>query len=169
MELLNQNQIDKIIAGIKRAGAKLDKDIQSVAVSAIGHAVLHKNTKPANDLFNAMPNGSRKQSLIAYFEMNSHLVFVSADKKFEYYTNPNVIGFDAEKLMALKWHDAKREVLKSEYDVEAGFARFMKVVEKAIADGLEVKNREKFEALKKFNASYESAIIDETLGLKRAA
>ena len=101
--------------------------------------------------------------------MNSHLVFVSADKKFEYYTHPNVIGFDAEKLMALKWHDAKREVLKSEYDVEAGFARFMKVVEKAIADGLEVKNREKFEALKKFNASYESAIIDETLGLKRAA
>jgi hypothetical protein len=165
MDLLTQSQIDTIVASITKAGAKLDKDIQKVAVSAIGHAVLHKNIVPANQLFKAMPNGSRKQSLITYFETNAHLVFVTADKEFGYYTNPEVIGFDGEALMAKPWHEAKREVLKSAYDVDQSFARFMKAVDKAIADGLEVKGVEKFKALKEFNAKYESSLIDATLGL----
>jgi len=165
MELLTQSQIDTIVASITKAGAKLDKDIQKVAVSAIGHAVLHKNIVPANQLFKAMPNGSRKQSLITYFESNAHLVFVTADKEFGYYTNPAVIGFDGDALMAKPWHEAKREVLKSSYDVDASFLRFMKAVDNAIADGLEVKGVEKFKALKEFNAKYESNLIDATLGL----
>jgi hypothetical protein len=165
MDLLTQTEIDKIVAGIAKAGSKLDKDIQKVAVSAIGHAVLHKNIVPANQLFKAMPNGSRKQSLITYFETNAPLVFVTADKEFGYYDNPAVIGFDGEALMAKPWHEAKREVLKSSYDVDASFARFMKAVDNAIADGLEVKGVEKFKALKEFNAKYESSLIDATLGL----
>jgi hypothetical protein len=165
MDLLTQNEIDKIVAGIAKAGVKLDKDIQKVAVSAIGHAILHSNTVPANQLFKAMPNGSRKQSLITYFETNTPLVFVTADKEFGYYENPAVTGFDGEALMATPWHEAKREVLKSSYDVDQSFARFMKAVDKAIADGLEVKGMEKFKALKEFNAKYESSLIDATLGL----
>lgn len=165
MELLSQSQIDKLVAGIAKAGAKLDKDIQSVAVSAIGHAILHSNTNPANQLFKAMPNGSRKQSLITFFETNAPLVFVTADKEFGYYENPAVQGFDGEKLMSMPWHEAKREVLKSSYDVDQSFTRFMKAVDKAIADGLEVKGLEKFKALKEFNAKYESSLIDATLGV----
>jgi hypothetical protein len=163
--LLTAEQISKLVATIAKSGAKLDKDIQKVAVSAIGHAVLHKNIVPANQLFKAMPNGSRKQSLIAYFEENAPLVFVTADKEFGYYDNPKVTGFDQEALMGLAWHDAKREVLKSSYDVDQAFARFMKAVEKAVADGLEVKGIEKFKAIKEFNAKYESSLIDATLGV----
>lgn len=163
MNLLTQQEIDKIVAGIAKSGAKLDKDIQRVAVSAIGHAILHKNTAPANQLFKAMPNGSRKASLIAYFEENAPLVFATADKEFGYYANPKVTEFDQEALMVLSWHDAKREVLRSSYDVDASFDRFMKAVNKAIADGLEVKGLEKFTALKEFNAKYESAKVDATL------
>jgi hypothetical protein len=163
MNLLTQEEINKIVAGIAKSGAKLDKDIQKVAVSAIGHAILHKNIVPANQLFKAMPNGSRKNSLIAYFEENAPLVFVTADKEFGYYDNPKVTGFDQEALMALAWHEAKREVLRSSYDVDASFTRFMNAVNKAIADGLEVKGLEKFKALQAFNAQYESAKVDATL------
>lgn len=159
--LLSQEEITKIVASIAKAGTKLDKDIQKVAVSAIGHAILHGNIEPANLLFKAMPNGSRKQSLVAYFEENAPLVYITADKEFGYYANPKVSEFDQESLMALAWHEAKREVLRSSYDVDASFDRFMKSVNKAIADGLEVKGIEKFKAIQAFNAQYESAKAGE--------
>lgn len=159
--LLSQAEIVKIVAGIAKAGTKLDKDIQKVAVSAIGHAILHGNIEPANLLFKAMPSGSRKQSLVAYFEENAPLVYITADKEFGYYANPKIGEFNQENLMALAWHDAKREVLRSSYDVDASFDRFMKSVNKAIADGLDVKGVEKFKALQEFNARYESAKVAE--------
>ena len=158
-QLKSVEVLAKSIISISRSGKKLDASIQDVAVNALGHNIVHGNIEVANKLFKAMPQGSRKASLIAFFETHGHLVYCQADKAFGYYANPKVESFDQVALMATPWHDAKKEVLLSGYDVDVSFARFLKAVENAIKEGVEVKGLAKFQALKEANAKYESELI----------
>lgn len=168
MALQSINEVSKIIQGIKKSGAKLDKAIQTASVQAIGYSIIHRDIRMANELYNALPNGSRRASLVAYLEKHGNFVYMTTEKQFQFFENPDVDGFDdviEKELLSTPWHEAKKEVVKSSYDVDASFARFLKQVQKAIEDGLEVKSIEKFNALKEFNAQYEAMVMDKTLGV----
>ena len=56
-------QIDKQIALITRAGAKLDAFIQGTAVDVLEHYSEHSDTKLVNRLYLGMPKGARKAAL----------------------------------------------------------------------------------------------------------
>ena len=56
-------QINKQIAIITRAGAKLDAFIQTTAVDVLTHYAEHCDTGLVNRLYNGMPKGSRKAAL----------------------------------------------------------------------------------------------------------
>ena len=168
MSLKSTTELTKLITSIKSSGARLDKAIQSASVQAIGYSIVHRDVRPANELYNALPNGSRRASLVAYLEKHGNFVYMSSEKSFQFFENENIGSFDdvmEKELLATPWHEAKKETIVSEYDVDKSFARFLKQVEKAIADGVEVKHAEKFKALKEFNAKYESMIMDKTLGV----
>ena len=51
-------QLSSKIKLIRTNGAKLDALIQEVAVGCIEHAAAHGDVRPANQLWDAMPNGS---------------------------------------------------------------------------------------------------------------
>ena len=56
-------QIDKQIALITKAGAKLDAFIQGTAVDVLQHYSEHSDTKLVNRLYLGMPKGARKAAL----------------------------------------------------------------------------------------------------------
>ena len=59
-------QLSSKIKLIKTNGAKLDALIQEAALGCIEHAAEHGDVRPANQLWEAMPNGSRRNALGMY-------------------------------------------------------------------------------------------------------
>ena len=59
-------QLNSKIKLIKTNGAKLDALIQEVALGCIEHAAAHGDVRPANQLWEVMPNGSRRNALGMY-------------------------------------------------------------------------------------------------------
>ena len=59
-------QLSSKIKLIKTNGAKLDALIQEAALGCIEHAAEHGDVRPANQLWDAMPNGSRRNALGMY-------------------------------------------------------------------------------------------------------
>ena len=58
--------LNKEIAAIKTAGAKLDARIQTAAVGVLEHFAEHKDNGLVNRLYHAMPAGSRKSALTSW-------------------------------------------------------------------------------------------------------
>ena len=58
--------LNKEIANIKTAGAKLDTRIQTAAVGVLEHFAEHKDTGLVNRLYHAMSAGSRKSALASW-------------------------------------------------------------------------------------------------------
>ena len=56
-------QLNTLIARIKTGGAKLDANIQEAALACLEQAEQHGNVIPANKLWQALPNGSRRNAL----------------------------------------------------------------------------------------------------------
>ena len=161
--LIDVASLNKSILRLKSTGKTLDALIQTIAVNSIGHSVLHGNSEVANSLLKAMPNGSRKASLVTYIEAHSHCVYSTADKTFHHFPNPLVTGFDHEVMQALKWFDAKKEAIVSSYDVDISFQRFLKVIDNAIAKGLKVEGLEKLKVLRAAGDKFEGDKIDGEL------
>lgn len=58
--------LNKEIAAIKVAGAKLDARIQAAAVGVLEHFAEHKDNGLVNRLYHAMPAGGRKSALTSW-------------------------------------------------------------------------------------------------------
>lgn len=58
--------LNKEIAAIKTAGAKLDARIQTAAVAVLEHFAQHHDNGLVNRLYHAMPAGSRKAALASW-------------------------------------------------------------------------------------------------------
>lgn len=58
--------LNKEIAAIKVAGAKLDSRIQTAAVAVLEHFAQHHDNGLVNRLYHAMPAGSRKAALTSW-------------------------------------------------------------------------------------------------------
>lgn len=80
--------IDKAIAGLKSAGAKMDAQIHIVASSVLNHCSLHNDVTVVNRLVNelveAMPKSSRINALKAWIEEFGNVRYDNEDKMFKF-------------------------------------------------------------------------------------
>lgn len=159
MALMSSNELKSKIAGIAKSAVELESDIQIAAVNAIGYSIEHGDITFGQKLFDALPKGIRRQSLITYLEKHGQFAYSAQDKKFLFYKVEG-IEFDETKLLATPWSSAKKENLVSEYDVEEMFNALMKRLDSAFKkhseSGIKIKNAELYdflgEARDRFNA-----------------
>lgn len=65
---IDKTAIIKGIASISKRGATLDRDIGTLAASAVAHAAIHGDVTLFASLLNAMPKGSRSATLLAWVQ-----------------------------------------------------------------------------------------------------
>jgi len=139
MALQSTQDLNKKIASIGRAGERLRKDIQSVAVQAIGYSIEHGDVTIGQRLFDALGTSMRRQALVTYFEKYGQFCWSSVEKKFVFFKVEG-IKFDEKMLMATPWNEAKKENIVSELDVADLVAKLIKKVESGIEKKLDVKH-----------------------------
>lgn len=104
-------EINKAIASIKTAGAKLDTMIQNTAVDVLTHFAEHKDTGLVNRLYLALPKGARKTAMVDWL-----LKFCAVQPNTEQATKeeqPFVYArdkvTDPEAAAEVMWYDLKKD------------------------------------------------------------
>lgn len=161
--LLGTSELNKKIAGIGKASAKLANDIQVAAVNAIGYSILHGDITIGQRLYDALGTAMRRQSLVTYFEKHGQFVWLSGEKKFGFFKREG-IEFNPDVLMGMSWDEAKKEVITSELDVEDMVKKLIKKIENAIDKGTEVKHKDLYSDLTHTLAQYHADQADAILG-----
>jgi len=86
---------------IGKSAKKTEAEIQAVAVQCIAQSIVHRNSTPAQQLYDNLPRGMRHDSLVAYFTLFGNLAYSKEHK--------GIVFYDVEKLErkpALVWTDA---------------------------------------------------------------
>lgn len=126
-KLLESAQFSALVGKIGRTQAALTADIQTAAINAVAHSILHGNVMPAFQLYGAMGKSLRKDSLVAWLEKYGYLAWSKMDKKFLF--DKRDYKFDdnyAEVLAGDPWNTAIRQPEPvSKFDIDAMFDKFM--------------------------------------------
>ena len=130
MALLNAKDLESKIAQIGKSAGELQAEIQIAAVNAIGHSIENGDIRFGQKLFDVLPSGVRRASLVAFLEKHGNFCYLKDEKKFAYYKAQT--SYDEVALLATSWASAKSENIVSEYDVQAMFDSLMKRIESAI-------------------------------------
>tara|TARA_R110002167_G_scaffold235258_1_gene440575 strand:- start:385 stop:861 length:477 start_codon:yes stop_codon:yes gene_type:complete len=104
--ITNKSDIVAAIKSISGRGAKLDKDIQRAAVSAMSHHNEHGDVTIINELVAAMPKGARVNALRDYILAHGK---VSFDDKAKAFVHAKEGSFDLEGALAISWVEFKPE------------------------------------------------------------
>lgn len=166
--LLGTSELNKKIAGIGKASAKLTQDIQVAAVNAVGYSILHGDVTIGQRLYEALGSGMRRQSLITFFEKHGQFMWSSAEKKLVF-CKVEGIQFDPDTLMGMPWDEAKREVIVSDLDVEDMVKKMIKKIENAILKGVEVKHKDLYSDLTHTLARYHAEVAETEEPMLKAA
>jgi len=85
MALLSANDLTAKIVAIGKSATELQSEIQIAAVNAIGYSIQHGDIRFGQKLFDVLPTGIRRQSLVAFFEKHGQFAYLKEDKKFAFY------------------------------------------------------------------------------------
>jgi hypothetical protein len=127
-----------LISQIKRLGKLTNDAIQRGAVFAVWQSLEYRNSTPADNLPQAMPAGSRRQALVAFFETYGNLCYAKSTKKIEFFdvedlTGVSPLDFDEERLMKTPWHGMVKEAdISSAWDVKEQLDKLLTKLEKAV-------------------------------------
>ncbi len=134
-------QLNSKIKLIKTNGAKLDALIQDVALGCIEHAAAHGDVRPANQLWAAMPNGSRRNALGMYLcQYGSLRVNTGKDKEQARFKFKKEFETDITAARAVMWYSFKPEKdLAEEFNLSGKLQSLLKAYNKALADGQAIK------------------------------
>lgn len=142
MALLNAKDLDSKISAIGKSAGELQSEIQIAAVNAIGYSVEHGDIRFGQKLFDVLPSSVRRASLVAFLEKHGNFAYLKEDKKFAFFKAQS--AYDETLLLATPWASAKKEVIVSEYDLDALFTQFLKKIDgiyKKAEDGsVKIKN-----------------------------
>lgn len=126
--------LNKEIAAIKVAGAKLDARIQTAAVGVLEHFAQYHDNGLVNRLYHAMPAGSRKAALTSWL-LTHCAVSANTDKKtkqeqpFVYDRNKKT---DPEAGEADQWYSHKPDKAPAEvYDLQKAVRALLAKASKA--------------------------------------
>lgn len=134
-------QLNSKIKLIRTNGAKLDALIQEVAVGCIEHAAAHGDVRPANQLWEAMPNGSRRNALGMYLcQYGAIRVNTGKDKEQARFKFQKDFETDIAAARAVMWHIFKPEKdLVEEFNLSGKLQSLLKAYNKALSDGQAIK------------------------------
>ena len=134
-------QLSSKIKLIKTNGAKLDALIQEAAIGCIEHAAEHGDVRPANQLWEAMPNGARRNSLGMYLcQYGSMRVNTGKDKDQSRFKFKKEFETDITAARAVMWWSFKPEKdLAEEFNLSGKLHGLLKAYNKALSDGQAIK------------------------------
>ena len=138
---MDSKQLSSKIKLIKTNGAKLDALIQEVAIGCIEHAAAHGDVRPANQLWDAMPNGSRRNALGMYLcQYGAMRVNTGKDKEQSRFKFQKDFETDVTAASAMMWYSFKPEKdLAEEFNLHGKLQGLLKAYNKALSDGQSIK------------------------------
>lgn len=165
----NAEKFAKLVSLISKRGGQVDGLIQEAALIAAEQATVHGNINPVNALYDGMPNGTRRASLVAWFELFANVTYMKTAKKFSH--DPGR-GYKWEGVHAMgaaytKWFEARKETIRSDKDAIEEVDNFIKRM-KALAKEGRLINPELVTVLDQAKAKWHGAYIDATLGIPSA-
>lgn len=126
--------LDKEIKSIGVAGNKLNTRIQIAACNAIHYSIAHGDVGFGQRLVLALNNGQRKNSLVAFLEKFGKFQWNKEEKSLVYRKRDELKAEDATTLVEtidVPWFEVlKAPEVKSMYDFDDGFSRFLKQAKK---------------------------------------
>lgn len=133
--------LSKKIKLISANGAKLDALIQEAAIGCIEHAAAHGDVRPANQLWEAMPNGSRRNSLGMYLcQYGAIRVNTGKDKDEARFKFKKDFETDVDAAKLVMWYSFKPEKdLAEEFNLSGKLQSLLKAYNKAVSDGQAIK------------------------------
>ena len=134
-------QLSSKIKLIKTNGAKLDALIQEAAIGCIEHAAEHGDVRPANQLWEAMPNGSRRNALGMYLcQYGAMRVNTGKDKEQARFKFQKDFETDVTAARAVMWYSFKPEKdLAEEFNLSGRLKGVLNAYNKALSDGQAIK------------------------------
>jgi len=153
INLLSSDDLVKLIASVKTSGSRFDALVQKAAIQCVAQSIVHSNVTPANDLFNALPKGSRRDSLVAWFERHGNMAWMKAERKIAFYKAVEVEAWTPEYAVEVggnMWTTGtKAPEIKSSYDLEEEFGKVFDRLGKVMSDSTkEVAHRDLYAELK---------------------
>lgn len=150
MKLLTVKQCNAAISNIKMNGKALDSAIQEVGLSVLQHCAANGEVSLAIKLYNALPRGSRRNALVAWF-VEFGTIAVELDKK-KAKTHPLVFNrlgvLDVEGAAEKPWYECKKErALADEFDFTSRLNALLKQAEKAAESGKTIKGADTLQTL----------------------
>ena len=138
---MNIKELNSKIKLIRTNGAKLDALIQEAAIGCIEHAAEHGDVRPANQLWEAMPQGSRRNALGMYLcQYGAMRVNTGKDKEQARFKFKKDVETDVAAARAVMWYSFKPEKdLAEEFNLSAKLHGLLKAYNKAVSDGQSIK------------------------------
>ena len=138
---MNIKELNSKIKLIRTNGAKLDALIQEAAIGCIEHAAEHGDVRPANQLWEAMPNGSRRNALGMYLcQYGAIRVNTGKDNEQARFKYKKDFETDVAAARAVMWYSFKPEKdLAEEFNLTGKLQYLLKAYNKAVSDGLVIK------------------------------
>jgi hypothetical protein len=164
--MFNEAKFAKLVALINKRGGQVDSLIQEAALIAAEQATVHGNINPVNALYEGMPNGSRRASLVAWFELFANVTYMTVDKKFTHDAG-RAYKWEANHIKGAthtKWYEARKETIRSDKDAVEEVDAFIKRMMALSKEG-RLANPELIDVLNKAKAKWHGAMLDATLGL----
>jgi hypothetical protein len=167
--MFNAEKFAKLVALITKRGGQVDGLIQEAALIAAEQATTHGNINPVNALYEGMPNGSRRASLVAWFELFANVTYMTVDKKFAHDAGRGYKweGDHSKGATHTKWFEARKETIRSDKDAVEEVDNFIKRM-KALAKEGRLINPELVAVLDQAKAKWHGACLDATLGIPSA-
>ena len=139
--IMDIKQLNSKIKLIRTNGAKLDALIQEAAIGCIEHAAAHGDVRPANQLWDAMPQGSRRNALGMYLvEYGAMRVNTGKDKEQARFKFQKDFETDLAAARAVMWYSFKPEKdLAEEFNLSGKLQGLLKAYNKALSDGRTIK------------------------------
>lgn len=135
---VNAGKVNALSAVIKTAGALADVRMHTAAIAALELSDLHGDANSAAVLLNAMPNGSRRETLATWFEKFGNIK-VSKHAKSKAYQAKLVPAeerkvVDMAKAIATPFWSAKEKVEPTAFDDMQALVMLQKFLAKAKGD-----------------------------------
>ena len=132
-------QLSNKIKLIRTNGAKLDALIQEAALGCIEHAAEHGDVRPANQLWQAMPQGSRRNALGMYL-CQYGAMRVNTGKEQARFKYKKDFETDLAAASAVMWYSFKPEKdLAEEFNLSGKLQAVLKAYNKSVSDGQAIK------------------------------
>lgn len=140
-KFISKADIPAAIKSITARGAKLDGDIQHVAISALHHLATSGDIMAVNALFLGMPKGSRKAALTSWYLTHGALIATTGpDKGIKPFAYTKDKKTDVEAGIADPWFNHSPDKKPDEvFDLQAAVAA---IIKKATGKGRELAHAE---------------------------